>query len=386
MDLSITRSWIRKAFTQLSTATRANAINSRSPANTFRSLRRSIQINITVIKAVIDLVFNPKFPDKSPPPLTSSIPGTNTPPTSTTRSPCLAIEVPETLFLDVARLGICTTDAVDLTAIYMLLLLYRQLVFSEVSLSARDSKGSASRRVAEAELITLKSEIWAIAPPRLGSCFIPEARKLDNLSASSSERRDKERPRIRSSKSERERWRKGVRDVALHILARSKDVEWRAEAASAQTASIPRLAAPGSVRPTRAPNTAMLRLVERWCESNLQFGSPLSILLREKLADEMLHMVMACYHNANYLPPLSNPTAMGGSVSRDSQVASRALNKVGLLQYLPSDTMVGWGLGMQTLDVEMKGIAERIAKLVRIHVDVYGVMYESESGLLIIEA
>ena len=401
MDLAITRSWIRKAFTQLSTATRPNTINPQASASIFRSLRRSVQINVTVIKAIINLIFSPKLPSPpgiSPPEFASSNAGTGSqvPQTSTARSPCPAIEIPETLFLDIARLGIYTTDAVDLTAIYMLLLLYRQLVFSETSRAGWDGKNKASRKIVEAELVKLKSEIWAVAPPRLGSCFIPEARRLDCLGSSSrhgrdrsedgGERRDKkERSRARSSRSELERWRKGIRDVALHVAARSKDVEWRADAANAQTSSIPRLAPLETVRPTAPPDTAMLGLVERWCESNLKFGSPLSVLLREKLADAMLHMVMACYHNVNNLPPPSRSTPMSISVSRDSQGAPQVANQAGLLQYLPPDTVVGGSLGMETLNVEMKGIAERIAKLAKIHVDVYGVMYESEDGFLVVD-
>jgi len=281
----------------------------------------------------------------------------------------------------------------------MFLLLYRQLVFSETSRAGWDGKGKAGRKIAEVELVKLKSEIWAVAPPRLGSCFIPEARKLDCLGASSrhdrpddgGERRDKkERSRVRSSKSELERWRKGIRDVALHVAARSKDIEWRAAAAAAaassQTSTIPRLATPGSVRPTPPPDTAMLGLVEGWCESNLKFGSPLSVLLREKLADAMLQMVMACYHNVNNLPPPSRPTPTNVSVSGDSQGVPRVPNQAGLLQYLPADAVVGGSLGVETLNVEMKGIAERIAKLAKIHVDVYGVMYESEDGFLVVDA
>jgi len=403
MDLAITKSWIRRAFTQLSTATRPNTINPQASAKIFRSLRRSVQINITVIKGIINLIFNPKLPslpEIPSPEFASSNTGTGTESqvrlTPTTRSPCLAIEIPETLFLDVARLGIYTTDAVDLTAIYMLLLLYRQLVFSETSRAGWDGKGKASRKIAEAELVKLKSEIWAVAPPRLGSCFIPEARRLDCLGSSSKrdrdrsedagERRDKkERSRVRSSKSELERWRKGIRDVGLHVAARSKDLGWRAEAASAQTSSIPRLATPESMRAAPPPDTAMLGLVERWCENNLKFGSPLSVLLREKLVDAMLHMVMACYHNVNNLPPPSHPTPISVSVSRDSQGAPRVINQAGLSQYLPPDAVVGGGLGMETLNVEMRGIAERIAKLAKIHVDVYGITYESEDGFLVVD-
>jgi len=402
MDLTITRSWIRRAFTQLSTATRPNTINPQASASIFRSLRRSVQINITIIKAIINLIFNPKLPSLSEilPESASSNTGAGTTsrvhPGSTARSPCSVIEIPETLYLDVARLGIYATDAVDLTAIYMLLLLYRQLVFSETSRAGWDGRGKASRKIVEAELVKLKSEIWAIAPPRLGSCFIPEARRLDCLGAGSrhdrdrfedgGERRDKkERSRTRSSKSELERWRKGIRDVALHVAARSKDVEWRAEAAGAQTSSIPRLAMQESMRPTPPPDTAMLGLVERWCESNLKFGSPLSVLLRDKLADAMLHMVMACYHNVNNLPPPSRSVPMSVSVSRDSQGAPRVASQAGLLQYLPPDAVVGGSMGMETLNVEMKGIAERIAKLAKIHLDIYGVMYESEDGFLVFD-
>lgn len=264
----------------------------------------------------------------------------------------------------------------DLTAIYMFLLLYRQLVFSETSRSGWDGK---SRRVAEAELMKLKSEIWAVAPPRLGACFVPEARRLDSLGSSS--RHD----RARGSKTELERWRKGIRDVALHVVARSNDAEWRAEAAGIQeeTALVPRRATPELV--PLPQTTAMLGLVERWCDSNLKFGSPLSVLLREKLADAMLHMVMTCYHNANDLPSPSGPTPMGVSASRNSQGSPQVFNQAGLLQYLPSDTAAGGSLGMETLNVEMKGIAERIAKLAKIHVDVYGVMYESEGGFLVVD-
>lgn len=379
MDLAITRSWLRKAFTQLSTVTRPNAANPQASSNIFRSLRRSVQINITVIKAIINLVFNPKLPEFSSAGFASNS-GTGTPrvpPTSTTRSPCLAIEIPETFFLDVARLGVYTTDAVDLTAIYMFLLLYRQLVFSETSRSGWDGKGKAGRGIVEAELIKLKSEIWAVAPPRLGACFVPDAKRLDSLGSSS------RHERTRSGKNELEKWRKGIRDVALHVVARSNDVEWRAEAAGTPTSSVPRLTTPQSTLPP--PNMAMLGLVESWCDRNLKFGSPLSVLLREKLADTMLHMVLACYHNANNLPSSSIPIPMSVSVSRNSQGAPQVLSQIELSQYPLLDAAVGDSLGMETLNVEMKGIAERIAKLAKIHVDVYGVMYESEDGFLVVD-
>lgn len=77
----------------------------------------------------------------------------------------------------------------------------------------------------------------------------------------------------------------------------------------------------------------------------------------------MLQMVVGCYHTVNNLPPLSKETAaaivLPGSASES--------------------------LGMESLMPEMKQIAERIAKLAKIHADVYAAVYEQEGFLDVLE-
>jgi len=68
-------------------------------------------------------------------------------------------------------------------------------------------------------------------------------------------------------------------------------------------------------------------------------------------------MVIGCYHTVNNLPASREPV---GS---------------------PVGGTIGGGLGMESLMPEMKQIAERIAKLTKIHADVYGVLYEQDGFL-----
>ena len=76
---------------------------------------------------------------------------------------------PETSFLDSARLVTFSTDAADATAMYMFLMLYRQLVFFDTS--PRRYSSSEMPKVTESDLSQLKMEIRDIASCHLGYCF-----------------------------------------------------------------------------------------------------------------------------------------------------------------------------------------------------------------------
>jgi len=82
----------------------------------------------------------------------------------------------------------------------------------------------------------------------------------------------------------------------------------------------------------------------------------------------MLQMVMGCYHNVNSLPspPRLSPAAIALPAGTSTPTGG---------------AVIGGSLGMESLMVEMKQIAERVAKLARIHVDVYGAVYEQEGFL-----
>lgn len=272
-------------------------------------------------------------------------------------------------------MAIYTTDALDITAMYMLMLLYRQLVFSEGS-GEEKRKG---RNIVEAELTRLKAEIWAVAPPRLGYCFSPNWRKPSGEAVSPV---DSATPDEQTSKAgEKEdkefgKWYEGVKNAALHVVARAKDSKWRAVAAASPntTSKFCTLSAPPAssaphlvLQPTPAPDNQMLHLVENWCDTNLQHGSPLSTLLRNRLRETMLQMVVGCYHTVNNLPPLSKETAAAIVLPERAGGA------------------FGESLGMESLMPEMKQIAERIAKLAKIHADAYAAVYEQEGFLGAVE-
>ena len=86
---------------------------------------------------------------------------------------------PETLYLDHARLATLRTDAADFTALYMLLMLFRQLVHSSASNTSTNNSGSRGVGVKGEDVMAVKKEVWEVGPAHLGSCF------LDSGSASS---------------------------------------------------------------------------------------------------------------------------------------------------------------------------------------------------------
>ncbi|KAI5988587.1 hypothetical protein EDD15DRAFT_2371295 [Pisolithus albus] len=78
---------------------------------------------ISVLKGLMDLVFNPP---PNPTPQFSSTSANATAPSAMCPLPLY----PETTYLDSARLLVLAADAADTAAMYMFLLLYRQLIFS----------------------------------------------------------------------------------------------------------------------------------------------------------------------------------------------------------------------------------------------------------------
>jgi T-complex protein 11 len=409
LDLAVTQKWLQTAHIQLCAE---NTPVPQTSSTILQGLRRSMQINIIVIKALIDLIFVPSAPVSFSPSSTPMIVPTATstsappPPTPITAAssrnrnrltPYNTVVhsmpgYPETLHLDHARMAIYTTDALDLTAIYMLMLLYRQLVFTETSHDGLFDKGRGGRKIVEAELMRLKAEIWAIAPPRLGYCFSPNWKKDGATAGEASSSGDGPNPPrttniVNTGEKELGRWYKGVKDVALHVVARAKDAEWRTAAASSSLSStnaraptvpvspdssslstcVPIAGSRTEIKPALAPDSQMLQLVESWCDTNLRCGSHLSILLRGRLRETMLHMVLGCYHNVNNMPPLRS------GLSSTSLPASSST---------PADLLVRGGLGMEPLTAELKQMAERIAKLAKIHIDVYGAVYEQEGFLM----
>ncbi|KAG1747953.1 uncharacterized protein EDB91DRAFT_51691 [Suillus paluster] len=205
----------------------------------YRQLPQTQQIYLSVLKALTDLVFDPPCG----PSHASSLPRV-----TKSNIPYLPL-YPETTYLDGARLLALSGEAADATAIYMFLLLFRQLVFSDPC--------DPTFKVSEPQLASLKKEIRDISSSHLGHCF-NQGFDPDN-----------------------EKWAKIRQDIVLQIAMRAKEARTstRLDGVSQSLAS--------------APEERMLKLAERWSDPNMRPNSPLSKMLHNRIRDVVLNQVVA---------------------------------------------------------------------------------------------
>ncbi|EGN98383.1 hypothetical protein SERLA73DRAFT_109834, partial [Serpula lacrymans var. lacrymans S7.3] len=125
--LHVTQQWLQATHKQLMASERITHPSFPSGSLNYRNLCNTQQAYLSVLKGLTDLVFNPP----------SSIGPILTPPTHPSHNSHAPISplpnYPETSYLDSARLLVLAADAADTTVLYMFLLLYRQLVFSDPS-------------------------------------------------------------------------------------------------------------------------------------------------------------------------------------------------------------------------------------------------------------
>ncbi|OSX59836.1 hypothetical protein POSPLADRAFT_1092821, partial [Postia placenta MAD-698-R-SB12] len=315
LSLETTREWLRTAHLEIVRRVESSGLCALpAGSSSFEKLPRRTQVQIAVTGAIVDLVFNPpsSFPAASPTVLPS------TPRTT------LLQGYPETLYLDHARLLTFTTDAGDFTALYMLLMLYRQLVFSGSS----PPSDIARAYVKVDELMKLKKEIWEIGPAHLGHCF-------QGARGASKETGDK-------TDTESTKWRSEMSDVVLQITMRATD------ARSGSTSSAQGLSH------TRTPDEQLIKLAASWAESHLRDDSPLSALMRRRIRDEVLAAAVQII-----VPALRKGDASGAADDAD-----------------PGTTN-----GLEPLMPEIQHLAEKLSKLASIHLNVYSALY-AQPGFL----
>ncbi|KNZ80976.1 Protein SOK1 [Termitomyces sp. J132] len=203
-SLRLTREWLRLAHTDLLTRESIPHPGSPSGSLQYSTLPRNQQTYVTVLKGMIDLIFDP--PESSPAPTSPSSPSPPLTPAFQCTSPVLPrlSAPPETIYLDSTRLAVLSADAADVTAIYMFLLLYRQLVHSELN----DSSISPQEKIEDGDLLRLKTEIRDIGSARLGYCF---SSRLVSDDVESSREKDLERER------------NAKQDIVLQVAKRAKE-------------------------------------------------------------------------------------------------------------------------------------------------------------------
>jgi len=182
-----------------------------SSSLSYRSLNRTLQAYLCVLKGFTNLIFDPPSPNPLSKPSVPTASSQSALPSATSLP-----GYPETSFLDSARLVTFSTDAADATAMYMFLMLYRQLVFFDTN--PRRCSSSEMPKVTESDLSQLKTEIRDIASCHLGYCFtrsLPDEEVCGEGSAK------------KPNDKEWERWQKAARDVVLQIAMRATEVQNR---------------------------------------------------------------------------------------------------------------------------------------------------------------
>ncbi|KZT73798.1 Tcp11-domain-containing protein [Daedalea quercina L-15889] len=309
--MDITRKWLRAAHQDLASRADSFVLNT-LPPSPFTKLPRRTQIDIAVTAGLVDLVFNP------PPRSSSSSQAPYLPPPRPPAPGALA-RYPETLYLDQARISNYSKDAADFAALYMLLLLYRQLILS--------GQQQGHTRLALDDLLKLKKEIWEVGPTHLGLCFRP--------------------PRDTGARGEAEikRWKSEMEDVVLQVTRRAS------EARSSPPTSTPSASSSASqnVAKTPTPDAQLMKLATSWAETNLRPDSQLSALMRRRVRDAVLRIAL----------PIAAPSLKRSEAHAETEMSS----------------------GLEPLMPEIQHLGERIAKLAGIHLNVYAALY-AQPGFL----
>lgn len=290
------------------------------------------QIQVAATRAITDLIFNP-------PPSSSSA----TKSSSLQLSSSAVSAYPETLYLDHARMGTLSADAADFTSLYMLLMLFRQLVLS--------APRASSNTVRPDELLKLKKEIWEIGPAHPGLCFMQGKGRVSRSGRS----RDKDR------EEELKKWQSEMDDVVLQVALRASEARSSLNGSSAST-SAAAMSPEEHVLPMSNPHPELMKLADSWASTHLRPASTLSGLLRSRICTQV------------------QETAIG-LVVRSSSSPTSSLASEDVCNSSGDSTGPGLANGLEPLAPEIQHLSERIAKLVNIHLDVYGALY-AQPGFL----
>ncbi|KAG5352922.1 hypothetical protein C0989_012159 [Termitomyces sp. Mn162] len=331
-SLRLTREWLRLAHTDLLTRESIPHPGSPSGSLQYSTLPRNQQTYVTVLKGMIDLIFDP--PESSPAPTSPSSPSPPLTPAFQCTSPVLPrlSAPPETIYLDSTRLAVLSADAADVTAIYMFLLLYRQLVHSELN----DSSISPQEKIEDGDLLRLKTEIRDIGSARLGYCF---SSRLVSDDVESSREKDLERER------------NAKQDIVLQVAKRAKE----ARSPSAPSSPV------GEV-----PSETMLQVAQRWADSNIHTESSLCTMLRRRLRDVVFNSVVA--------------QAYPGRDSTPGKLST--IDFLSCVQNGSTPIPTNLATGMEPLAEEVRSLAEKISRLALIHLNAYLALYEQEGFIV----
>lgn len=333
-SLHHTRAWLHNAHDALLARKQSIPHPAYPPDHlNYATMTKNQQIYLSALKGVVDLVFETSGLSQGATPLNS--PSTSPINSPTVSSPLLAI--PETLYLDRSRLLQLGSDVNDTTVLYMFMLLFRQLVFSEpLGLSPSDPP-----KVDLADMMRLKHEIRALGSSRLNSYFLTVLPTCD--------------PEM---SQENENKRNIKQDIVLQIAKRANDARHRG------SQPVSTLSSPvGEI-----PDQRIVSVAQRWAEHNMHPGSTLSTMLRNRLRDVLFDAVVSL--------------AYPGRDSTTGKMLSMDFFSTGQLPTSLGTAHVGTPMaGMEALTDEIRRLAEKISRVSLIHLNSYLPLYEMEGFL-----
>ncbi|KAF8158381.1 T-complex protein 11-domain-containing protein [Crassisporium funariophilum] len=338
-SLHNTRQWLHSSHESL-LARKNSILHPSNPSDylDYPTMTKNQQVYLCALKGVVDMVFDASPVSQPPSPST-------TPPSSPICSPSATSAVPtipETLYLDKSRLSLLASEAADTTTLYMFMLLFRQLVYSE---SSDAVSAPEPPKLDQGYMMRLKQEICDIGPSRLGACFStnPAIEPVTPVS-----------PQV---SKEIERRRNSKQCIVLQIAKRAYDIR---HTDSSET--------PPSSPMCDAPDQRILSVAQHWAECNMQNGSPLSVLLHNRLREVVFDAVVSL--------------AYPGRDSATGKTLSVDFFSNGHLPPSLGEARVGThATGMESLTDEIKRLAEKISRLALIHLNAYLPLYETEGFL-----
>jgi len=247
---------------------------------------------------------------------------------------------PETLYLDTARVALLIADAADLSALYMLIMLWRQLVYWKDGSDGLkyDTFPRLTRKNCKLEnweVDRIKKEIWEVSPKRVGSCFFVE----NGVS-----KIPEQYQRLNQMVFDETKWRDGMENVAVQIAARAEDARI-SNGVSDST--------PAGATSRRAPSQAAVTLMNGWIAAHLRRNSPLATLFRGNLQREVFNAATRITY--------------GGNPNKS------------MMEIVPGPENIA--LGLESLMPEIRHLGQRIAKLALMNMKVYWSFYEADGFL-----
>ena len=173
------------------------------------------------------------------------------------------------------------------------------------------------------------------------------------------------------------RWRADIADVVLQVTVRAAEpARVRASAASSSSSTEDKGKGKGkdsAASQVKAPDASVLGLSSSWAESNLRAGSPLSALMKRRIRECVEEAVIGIV----LPPPAPAPPPAPSATDSAAEATATATAKRGAAPVQTTTTTNG----LEPLMPEIRHLAERAAKLVQIHTNVYGGLYAHPSFL-----